>query len=211
MRGVGQKAKLITLERILLRETDLNHPMMVQEIVEALREEGIDAERKSIYDDMAALRDLGMDICSQKGKNPGWFVRDRAFRFSDLCLLAAAVQSCKFITAAKADDLVLKLSSLASRHQAKKLPSKVHVRNRIPDMGDSVFAKLDKLQAAIAADRRVSFRNKEEKVVMSPFGIIVDGCDFYLFGKGTQDNGIRYQNIADMTDIVVTCIPRDRT
>ena len=51
-RKEGQKRKLLVLLQILARETDERHPLSVPQIVEKLKEKGIEAERKSVYDDL---------------------------------------------------------------------------------------------------------------------------------------------------------------
>ena len=118
-RGANQKLKLPLLERALLRETDEDHPMTVQQLISTLEAHEVGAERKSIYDDMDALRELGLDVQSRKGKSPGWFIGGRLFELAELKLLVDAVQSCKFITRRKSDALIHKLESLTSRHQAR--------------------------------------------------------------------------------------------
>ena len=83
----GQKSKLVTLLRILEQRTDENHRLNVPQLVQLLENQGILAERKSIYDDMEALRTLGMDVQSRKGKSPGWFLGERTFQLAELKLL----------------------------------------------------------------------------------------------------------------------------
>ena len=56
----NQKLKLLYLMEILLQQTDERHPMTVPEMIAQLAQRGVSAERKSIYDDMEALRTLGM-------------------------------------------------------------------------------------------------------------------------------------------------------
>ena len=89
----------------------------------ALEAWDIKAERKSIYDDMEALRTLGMDVQSRKGKSPGWFLGERTFQLAELKLLVDAVQSSKFITQRKSSELIRKLESQASVHQARPAPA----------------------------------------------------------------------------------------
>lgn len=72
-KSYNQKAKLLFLEQ-MLRETGENHAVTMQEILEKLTELGIRAERKSIYDDMEALRDFGMDIKFKRGKPGGYYL-----------------------------------------------------------------------------------------------------------------------------------------
>ena len=53
----NQKAKILVLEH-LLEETGENRAVTMQEILEKLTECGVNAERKSIYDDLDALREF---------------------------------------------------------------------------------------------------------------------------------------------------------
>ncbi|MFA5154746.1 MAG: WYL domain-containing protein, partial [Clostridia bacterium] len=57
-----QKAKLLHVYRMLYEKTDEEHVMTVNEIIQQLSSIGINAERKSIYDDIKVLRELGCDI-----------------------------------------------------------------------------------------------------------------------------------------------------
>ena len=118
-KGQGQKQKLLVLQKVLLERTDEDHPMTVKELIDALGQWDIQAERKSIYDDLEQLSRFGLDVQSRKGKSPGWYVGERTFELPELKLLVDAVQSSKFITRRKSDSLISKLESLASVHQAR--------------------------------------------------------------------------------------------
>ena len=123
----NQKTKLLHLARMLLRQTDEEHPLAVAQIIEALARQDIKAERKSVYDDMEALRLFGLDVQCRKGKSPGWFVGERDFELPEVKLLMDAVQSSRFITQRKSDTLIRKLEGLASVHQAGQLQRQVYV------------------------------------------------------------------------------------
>lgn len=71
----NQKAKILVLER-MLRGTDADRVVTMQEILEQLTEYGIRAERKSIYDDLEALRDFGYDIQFRRGKPGGYYMNE---------------------------------------------------------------------------------------------------------------------------------------
>ena len=62
----NQKLKLLYLRRILLEETDDNHHLNAEQLVSKLEQLGINADRKTIYADVAALQDYGMDIFLQR-------------------------------------------------------------------------------------------------------------------------------------------------
>ena len=56
-KSCNQKGKILYLQK-MLSETTSQKPVTMQEILAKLEEQGIRAERKSIYDDMETLRDL---------------------------------------------------------------------------------------------------------------------------------------------------------
>ena len=58
----NQKLKLLYLMKILLENTDEDHGMTMPELIASLAGFGISAERKSLYDDIEALRLYGLDI-----------------------------------------------------------------------------------------------------------------------------------------------------
>ena len=123
----NQKLKLLHLYQILTTRSDEDHPFTVQELIAELARHDIKAERKSIYDDMEALRNFGLDVQNRKGASPGWFVGKREFELPELKLLVDAVQSSRFITQKKSNALIRKLEGLASAHQAKQLQRQVYV------------------------------------------------------------------------------------
>ena len=75
----NQKLKLLYLYQILLQRTDEEHPITVPQLIGELDLRGIRAERKSVYDDLEALRLFGLDVQSRKGRSPGWCVGRREF------------------------------------------------------------------------------------------------------------------------------------
>ena len=68
-KGINQKGKILYLEKIL-RETSETHPCTMQEIIGRLQENGVSAERKSIYDDMEVLRSFGMTLSLKEESIP---------------------------------------------------------------------------------------------------------------------------------------------
>ena len=73
----NQKLKLLYLRRILLEETDDTHHLNAEQLVSRLEQLGINADRKTIYADVAALQDYGMDIFLQRGPGGGYSVSSR--------------------------------------------------------------------------------------------------------------------------------------
>ena len=161
-RSGNSKLKLLYLQKIFLERTDEEHGMTMPEIVKALEEYGISAERKSVYGDIQALQDFGMDIIGeQKGRVYSYYVGSREFELPELKLLVDAVQSSKFVTERKSNELIGKLEGLGSRHEARKLQRQVYVSGRIKTMNESIYYNVDEIQNAISmqspAMRRYGF------------------------------------------------------
>lgn len=98
----GQKLKLLYLIKMLRENTDENHPMSTPDIIKYLENQGIHAERKSIYNDMECLADFGYDVVQVQSRlGGGYYLGSREFELPELKLLVDAVQSSRFITTKK--------------------------------------------------------------------------------------------------------------
>ena len=94
-----QKLKPLYIMDYLLRNSDEEHPIPMKQILEYLESEGISAERKSVYSDIEALTDYGIDILqTNASRNTGYYIGSRSFELPELKLLVDSVQSSKFIT-----------------------------------------------------------------------------------------------------------------
>lgn len=78
-RTENQKLKLLYLKELFERQSDEEHLLSMQDILDALAAQGIRAERKSVYDDILCLQQFGMDIVTVKGRNGGYFLASRTF------------------------------------------------------------------------------------------------------------------------------------
>jgi predicted DNA-binding transcriptional regulator YafY len=156
-RSSNQKLKPLYLSRILLERTDEDHVLTAQELCDALAAYGIHAGRQSIYGDVDALRQFGLDIGLRPGKGGGYFVAGRDFELPELKLLVDAVQSSRLITEKKSRELIGKLSKLASREQSKLLNRQVYA-GRSKAVNETVYYSIDTIHAAINAGKKISFK-----------------------------------------------------
>ena len=108
-RTENQKLKLLYLKELFERQSDEEHLLSMQDILDALAARGIRAERKSVYDDILCLQQFGMDIVTVKGRHGGYFLASRTFELPELKLLVDAVQSSKFLSERKSMQLIAKL------------------------------------------------------------------------------------------------------
>ena len=190
----GQKLKPLYLMKILLEQTDDEHTMTVPQMLTELSRVGIAAERKSIYDDLEALRTFGIDITCTKGKTVGYFVSGRDFQLPELRILADSVASSKFLTEKKSNELIEKISALTGKHEASKIKRQVYVANRVKNMNERIYYNIDSVHQAIAANRQITFKYfrynilkertavKNEKYTLSPYALVWSEEHYYLVG-----------------------------
>lgn len=69
----NQKGKILVLEHLLMGTSE-SQIVTMQEILDKLMEYGITAERKSIYDDLDALREFGLDVQYKRGRPGGYYL-----------------------------------------------------------------------------------------------------------------------------------------
>lgn len=214
----GQKLKLLYLNKFFLENTDENHTATINEIIEYLDSVGISAERKSLYDDFENLRAFGTDVLSIKqGGTTGYYVADRTFEVSELKLLVDAVQVAKFITDKKSNQLIGKLETLCSRHEAQTLSRQVIIPSRIKSMNESIYYNVDKIHTAITKNFSISFKyfeyNAEKDRVLrhdgkcynvSPFALNWDDENYYLIGFDEEAGMIKHYRVDKMLDIDVS-------
>ena len=207
----NQKLKLLYLMRLFLERTDEAHPVTVPELIAALGQYGISAERKSLYDDFEALRHFGLDIVQNGGK---YYVGSRDFELPELKLLVDIVQSSKFITEKKTLSLIKKLEGLASVHDARRLQREVYVRNRVKSMNESVYYNVDEISGAIQQDRAIRFRyfeytpRKERRFrrdglfyEASPYALLCDDENYYLLAWDNAAKQMKHYRVDKMASI----------
>lgn len=217
-----QKLKILYLLKILAEESDEEHPMTTAGLIEKLETYGIFAERKSIYRDIEALCDFGVDILKVSEKPGGYYLAERDFELAELKLLVDAVQASKFITTKKSRELIHKLEKLTSKENAKQLNRQVVVTNRSKAVNETIYYNVDKIYAAIAKGVKIRFQyftwtiEKEmelkkngEFYEVSPFLLSWDDENYYLIAYDGEAGIIKHFRVDKMLRIAPTKEPRE--
>ena len=202
----GQKSKLLTLLRILEHRTDEEHLLNVPQLVQLLEQQGILAERKSIYSDIDTLRSLGFDIQLQRGRGGGYRLASRTFELSELKLLVDAVQSSKVISARTSSRIIHKLEALCSDYEATQLQRQVYVDGRPKGENQALLYSIDALHTAISTGRMVKFRYKNDGTrTVSPWQLAWDNGCYYLIAYQDEKDpaGIRNYRVDRMSAVTV--------
>ncbi|MBQ9938732.1 MAG: WYL domain-containing protein [Oscillospiraceae bacterium] len=211
----NNKLKLIYLSRYLTQNTDENNPASTADILAMLEDNGISAERKSVYDDIEALKTAGYDVLYRREAPSGYYIGSREFELPELKLLVDSVQASKFITVKKSRELIAKLQRLCSAREGEKLQRQVVVLGRLKTSNESIYYNVDRLYSAISENSRISFyycewgadkklkrRRNGERYFTSPWALAWDDENYYLIAF--DDGKVKHYRVDKMQEIAET-------
>ena len=211
-KGNNQKFKLIYLIRILEKLTDEDHSLTMSQIIDKLESYDVSAERKSVYSDLEALRELGYDVIGDdSGRYYGYFMGERTFELAELKLLVDSVSASKFITDKKSKALIKKLESFTSVYNAGQLERQVIVGDRVKTMNESIYINVDMIHSAISENCQIRFRyfnyNSKKEIeyrrdgefyYVSPWALIWSDENYYLVAYDSEDEKIKHFRVDKM-------------
>ena len=211
VQGQSQKLKLVYLMRMLEEETDLQHGLTMPQIIERLQALGISAERKSVYRDIAVLRETGVDIKKLPTRPVEYALVRSELGIDDVMMLVDIVQSSRFITERKSNQLVKSLKGLVSERERKLLDKRVHVRERIKNQSESIFHSVDVIHQALQQKRKVQFlyfsygtdlkrsaRHEGKRYELTPVKVVFSYGNYYLAAYDDADELIKTYRIDRM-------------
>ena len=195
------KLRPLYLAQILYERTDEEHYLTTAQLMEILEiEYNIKTHRQTIPADVEVLRMFGMDIQVVMSSQKRYSLINRTYDIAEIKLLIDAVESSKFITKKKSEELVTKLSQLAGRNQAEQLKRNITAEERIKYDNENILLIIDSINEAINTGKKISFlyfkydvkkkpklRNEGAPFVFSPHKLVWNGELYYMVG--VFDNG----------------------
>ena len=218
-KSYNQKLKIFYILDYLQKNSHQDHPVRAAELLTMLeKQHNIVCERKTIYSDIGALQDYGVDIVSIPGKNGGYYIASRNFELPELKLLIDAVQSSRFLTEKKSRELIEKLCSQCSVYDARLMRRDVLVSGRVKSMNETIYYNVDAIQDAIAENRQITFRYfdygldgkrhyRNRNYQASPYGLCQDHENCYLLAH-SERHGVTSYRVDRMSDIRLLDDPR---
>ncbi|MGN0813171.1 MAG: helix-turn-helix transcriptional regulator [Candidatus Coproplasma sp.] len=210
-KGKNQRLKTLKIYEYLKYQSDENHPRTVTEIIKALKEQGIDSERKSIYADIDALNEYGYKIVSKGYK---YYADDKSLKIEHLRFLLDATQSASFLTCEQTEEICSALTSLAGDHKAELVSDQVLYFEKVKHDNDEVLDTIRLINHAVELDCKVSFRyfstgiggvrnyrKKGERYEENPICLVFNDGLYYLIGYSEKYNDMviyRVDRISDM-------------
>lgn len=213
----NQKQKLLYILKFFYEETDEEHTLTVNQIIDKLKQNDISAKRRSVYDDIHTLQDFGMDIVMRKGKTFEYFLSSRLFETAELKILIDSIQSSRFITMKKSESIIKRLKQLTSKPQSRKFSGQIYIYDRIKNMNECILYNVDTLHNAISENRKIKFRYFDYNIKMerifrkngefysaNPLALTFDNENYYLIAFSEKHGDYVHYRVDKMTDIEIS-------
>lgn len=189
-----RKVKILKLLELLRQNTDEDHPLTTNAIIDQLAAMGIPCDRRTVSQDVATLNDLGYEVMSTMvGHEKGYYVEDRSFSVPELKILIDAVHASSFITEKKSQELIEKLAELAGSHRAEVLTRSMVAFNTRKHSNEHIFYNVDRLEDAILEQKKILFRyfdldengqriyrREGHRYVVEPIALVFNEDNYYL-------------------------------
>lgn len=189
-----RKVKMLKLLDLLRQNTDEDHPLTTNAIIDHLASLGIPCDRRTVSQDIATLNALGYEVMSTMvSHEKGYYVEDRSFSVPELKILIDAVHASSFITEKKSEELISKLAALAGTYRGDVLTRSMVAFNTRKHSNERIFYNVDELERAILGQNKILFRyfdldEKGQRVyrrdghryVVEPIALVFNEDNYYL-------------------------------
>lgn len=210
----NQKLRLLYMKDILERHTDENHGISREDFERFLSHQDVEAPtRKTFYGDLKELEQYGMDI-ERDPYGKSYKLLSREFDLPQIKLIIDAIQSSKSIPASMTKEIIGKLGTLCSEHQARELKRDVIVSGRVKTLNEGAQNNIDHIHTAISNDKQISFkyfdydidlkrhyRNRGERYIVSPFALVYSDENYYLLAYPPNYKEIRHYRVDRMENV----------
>lgn len=209
-----KKLALLRILQILQQYTDADHPMTQAEILEKLfKDYGIEMERKAVAGNLELLQDAGFEIGSIPQR--GVYLISRPFEDGELQLLMDSVIFSRHIPRKSAEELIVKLREMASRHFKNSLMSVKSLAGQYQIPSPELFWTLQQLNEAMANERKVAFYYNEYQIdkqlhpvwdaprKVNPYQIVAANNSYYLIGNLDENDGLTHFRLDKITGIEI--------
>ena len=200
--------------RFLYQYSSEEHPVSVVDILKFWESEGIHADRKSVYGDIAVLKEFGLDIVCRRERQNLYFIGSRLFELPELKLLVDAVGASHFIIKKKSADLLRKLSTLTSREEATQLDRPIYMDGTAKQDNEGIYYSVDTIHSAIQGQNQITFQyieyTPEKKKILkhdgywyffSPYALIWNQDFYYTVGWSEKHDKVAQFRVDRMVNV----------
>ncbi len=204
------KSRPLLLHQYLLTNSDPQHPVTTAQCMEYLASRQRHGDRKSLYGDMEALQEVGIDIQYRRGKGGGWYIEERTFTLPDLRRLVDALEAFPHLDKARKEELITKLENLTSIRQREQLHRPITAIEDATITEQDLYPALDKLHQAIRTQKAVSFYThggrEQKRHTVTPYTLIYTKEGYLLVGYDHGTATVGHHWVHQMEGVVVTAL-----
>ena len=146
--------KLIKLLQILRQESDENHCLSANMLVDRLAQENIIVERKTIYSDIKKLNQCGYTINYDQSKKGYYLESDLSL--TDIKIINDALNAQRFLSNAKIQELITNINANLSIHEQKILED-ISINNPSKITNNTTVYNLNEIINALIANEDITF------------------------------------------------------
>ena len=220
------KNKVLALYKILIKYTDEQHQISMQDILLHMENKGYSCSEDSILRYIKQLRnELGIDVVSGRGRNARYFIGNRLLEKEEMKLIIDSVNASNFIEKGIATKMINKLKGTMSTYDSEELDRCVLGVNIAKAENKKILYNVNIIQEALSKGARISFDymgwNKNKKLVkkserrynMNPWALIWANDRYYLYGYDVKEtDGVlneRNYRVDKLDNIQISDIPRE--
>lgn len=220
------KNRSLALYKILIKYTDEQHQISMQDILVYMEAEGYSCSEDSILRYIKQLRnELGVDVISGRGRNARYFIGNRLLEKEEMKLIIDSVNASNFIEKGVAAKMIDKLKSTMSIYDSEELDRNVLGINIAKAENTKILYNVNLLQEALNKGVQISFdymgwdKNKklvkksERRYNMNPWALIWANDRYYLYGYDVKEtDGVlneRNYRVDKLNNIQLSDIPRE--
>ena len=220
------KNRVLALYKILIKNTDEQHPISMQDILTYMDSEGYSCSEDSILRYIKQLRnELGVDVISNRGRNARYFIGNRLLEKEELKLIIDSINASNFIEKSIATKMIDKLKCTMSTYDSEELDRSVLGINIAKAENKKILYNVNIIQEALSKGVKISFdymswdkhkkliKKSERRYNMNPWALIWANDRYYLYGYDVKKTGDvfteRNYRVDKLDNIQLSDIPRD--
>ena len=175
--GDDRRLRILRIKDFFEEYTDENHDATMDQIVEYLKRFGIEANRKTITEDIYALQAYGMEIEGEENAKSRRLVA-RDFEPLEVDELINCVASSQSLTEKQSSDIVKKLGKLISVYQRRQIDKRL-----FSNKGSNILYSIIFIQDRIKKGDRIKFKyyeyNLKKELVIGQQEYIVQPIELF--------------------------------
>lgn len=210
-----QKNKLLLLTEILKQESDAEHPITTNALIDKLSCRGISCDRRTLARDISQLQDMGYSLkCVKVGHSNAFYLEHNDFSLAELKILIDAVQASSVIPDDITNALIEKIANLGGTHCAELLKQNRIRFNIKKQTNNNVLDTIAIIEESFKRQTQVSFfyfkhdeygnrvyQRDKERYIVDPIALIYTDDNYYLRCYNPDRKQYRNYRIDRMEDV----------